>query len=130
MPLSCSWLIIFLSDASSYDYGLDKITRAFAFEMFLFKTCESVITAQKAFCAHFMLRRNDAFPDRKSIRFRVEHFRNTGSSITRKPLGRPWSVLTPENVQTVRQSVVQSPTRSAHKHASALGLSDQIKRKC
>ena len=34
---------------------------------------------------------------------------------------------TPENIQTMRQSVVQSSTHSACKHASALGSSNQGK---
>ena len=36
---------------------------AFDIEMFL-KTGESVIATQRAFLAHFILRRNDAAPDR------------------------------------------------------------------
>ena len=38
----------------------------FAVETF-FKTSESIIVIQKTFRAHFILRRKDAVPDRKSI---------------------------------------------------------------
>ena len=102
--------------------------RAFAVETYL-NFGESVITTQRAIRAHFMLRRNDAVPDRKSILLWVKNFRTTGSSSKRKPPGRPRSARTPENVQTVRQSVMQSPTRSARKHASILGLSDRTVRR-
>lgn len=36
---------------------------------------------------------------------------------------RPWSIHIQENVNTVKQSLVQSPKHSAHEHDSALGLS-------
>lgn len=39
--------------------------------------------------------------------------------------GRRESAQTLENIQAVRQSVLQSATRSAQKHASPLGLSDR-----
>lgn len=41
--------------------------RAFAIETFFLKNGESVIATQRAFRAHFMLHRNDAGLDRKSI---------------------------------------------------------------
>ena len=55
--------------------------------------------------------------------------RATGSTLKQKPPGGPWSVRTPENVQTVRSSIEQSPRRSARKHAAALGISDQSVRR-
>ncbi|KAL4130614.1 hypothetical protein QTP88_008035 [Uroleucon formosanum] len=43
----------------------------------------------------------------------------------KKPVGRPKSVRTPENIAAVRTSIEQSPSRSARKHAFALGISDR-----
>lgn len=62
--------------------------RAFAVETFL-KNGESVTATQRAFRAHYMLGRNDAVPDRKSILLWVANFQATGSALKRKPPGRP-----------------------------------------
>ncbi|KAL4131865.1 hypothetical protein QTP88_009108 [Uroleucon formosanum] len=43
----------------------------------------------------------------------------------KKPVGRPKSMGTPENIAAVRTSIEQSPSRSARKHAFALGISDR-----
>ncbi|KAL4107868.1 hypothetical protein QTP88_018149 [Uroleucon formosanum] len=43
----------------------------------------------------------------------------------KKPVGRPKSVRTPKNIAAVRTSIEQSPSRSARKHAFALGISDR-----
>ena len=58
--------------------------RAFALEI-IFNVGKSVIATQRAFRAHFMLSRNNAVPDRKSMLLWEENFRNTGSSIKSKP---------------------------------------------
>ncbi|CAI9738332.1 XP_033610977.1uncharacterized protein LOC117283012 [Octopus vulgaris] len=102
--------------------------RAFAVETYI-KNGESVITTQRAFRIHFGLNRNDAVPGRKSILLWTERFRTTGSALKKNPPGRPRSIRTPENVQAVRQYILQSPNRSARKHASALGLSDRTLRR-
>ncbi|XP_076039316.1 uncharacterized protein LOC143024401 [Oratosquilla oratoria] len=83
----------------------------------------------RAFRAHYKLGWHDAVPDRKSVQLWVANFRATGSALKRKPPGRPRSARTPDSVQAVRLSVTQSPTRSARKHASALGLSDRTVRR-
>jgi hypothetical protein len=49
----------------------------------------------------------------------------TGSALKKKPPGRPHSVRSPQNVQAVRQAIMQSPRRSAQKHAAAVGMSEQ-----
>lgn len=46
----------------------------------------------------------------------------------KKPAGRSKSVRTPENIVAVRTSIEQSPSRSARKYTSALGISDQTVR--
>jgi hypothetical protein len=86
--------------------------RGFVVETF-FKNNESVIATQRAFRRHFRLCRRAPVPDRKTILLSVSNMRATGSTLKRKPAGRPRSVRTPENVQTVRASIKQSPRRSA-----------------
>jgi len=102
--------------------------RDFAVETF-FKNNESVIATQRAFRRHFRLGRRAPVPDRKTILLWVSNMRATGSTLKRKPPGRPRSVRTPENVQTVRASIEQSPRRSSRKHAAALRISDRSVRR-
>ena len=71
----------------------------FAVETF-FKAGESVIATQKAFHDHFMLHWNDAVLDRKSKLLWVENLRTTSLLTKTKPLWRPQSTQTPENIQT------------------------------
>jgi len=94
-----------------------------------FKNNESVIATQRAFRRHFRLGRRAPVQDRKTILLWVSNMRDSGSTLKRKPPGRPRSVRTPENVQTVRASIEQSPRRSARKHASALGITDRSVRR-
>ena len=96
--------------------------RAFVAENFI-TNGESVTATLRNFRTHFHLSRHDPVPDRKSILLWVKNFRDTGSALKRKPFGRPRSVRTPENIQIVRESVMRSPRRSAHKHSAALSLS-------
>ena len=63
-----------------------------------------------------MLRRNNVVPDEKNDTFRI-----TVASIKSKSPGRSRNDRTSENVQTAKQSVLQSPTRITYKYASALG---------
>jgi len=102
--------------------------RGFVVETF-FKNNESVIATQRAFRRHFRLGRRAPVPDRKTILLWVSNMRATGSTLKRKPPGQPQSVRTPENVQTVRASIEQSPRHSARKHAAALGISDRSVRR-
>ena len=96
--------------------------RAFVMENFI-TNGESVTATLRNFRTHFHLNRHDPVPDRKSILLWVKNFRDTGSALMRKPSGRPRSDRTPENIQIVRESVLGSPRRSAHKHSAALSLS-------
>jgi len=96
---------------------------AFAVEAF-FKNNESVIATQRAFRTHFRIRPNDDVPTRKTILQWVAKFGQTGSTLNRKPPGRPRTARTPENIKDVRASILQSPRRSARKHAVALGMSN------
>ena len=49
--------------------------------------------------------------------------------VSKKRRGRPRTSRTPENIEAVRQSVIQSPRRSARKQASALGISNHSVRR-
>ncbi|PNF40685.1 hypothetical protein B7P43_G02863 [Cryptotermes secundus] len=91
--------------------------------MFL-KNRESVIATQQAFHTHFKLGCCDTIPTWKTILRWGASFHATGSTLKKKSPGRPQSACTPADVEAVRQSVVQSPQRSARKHAAALRLSD------
>jgi len=102
--------------------------RGFVVETF-FKNNDSVIATQRAFHRHFRLGRRAPVPDQKTILLWVSNMRATGSTLKRKPPGRPWSIRMPENIQTVMASIEQSPRRSARKHAAALGISDRSVRR-
>ena len=122
---SCYWTMstctsdIFFSISSKHQ---DQYTPDICQWNVCFNMVESVIVTQRAFRDHFLFRRN-AVLDRKSILMWFENFW-TSSSIKRRATRRLQSNQTPENVQTVRQRVVRSPTCSVCKHVSAKSLSD------
>ena len=95
--------------------------RAFAVEAY-FSHQQSVVATQRTFRIHFNVAPRGPVPDRKSIVTWVDTFRQT-SSTTRYRTGVRRPIRTPENIEAVRTSVLQSPRRSAHKHASVLGIS-------
>jgi len=97
--------------------------QAFAVETY-FSQSHSIVAVQRAFCTHYQIPPRD----RKSILLWVENFRGTGS-VSKKRRGRPQTSRTPENMEAVRRSVLQSPRRSARKHASALGISNRSVRR-
>ncbi|QQP51582.1 Transposable element Tc3 transposase [Caligus rogercresseyi] len=95
--------------------------RAFAVEAY-FSNHQSVIATQRSFRTHFNVAPRGPVPDRKSIIARVKTFRETGST-TQQIIRIARRVRTPENIEAVRTSILQSPQRSVRKHASALALS-------
>ena len=101
--------------------------RAFAVEAYFSSGC-SVIATQRAFRNRFNLAPLAPVPDRKSIVTWVTTFRQTASA-TRRKTGVPRPIRSPENIEAVRASILQSPRRSARKHASALELSDRSVRR-
>lgn len=104
-----------------------KEQRAFAVEAYL-SNGNSVITAQRQFRNRFNLAPLAPVPNHKSIADWVKCFRETGSVVKKRPVGaRP--IRSPENIEAVRQSIAQSPQRSARKHAAALGLSSRSVRR-
>ena len=84
--------------------------RVFAVEQF-FRNNDSVVTV-RLFRRHFNVARDGAIPDRSTILRWVESFRTTGSVMKRTSTGRPRMARTPENVESVRRSVIESPRHS------------------
>lgn len=96
--------------------------RVFAVEQF-FRNNESFITVQRLFRQRFGVARDGLIPDRRSISRWVTAFRTTGSVMSGKSTGRPRTAVTPQNIDNVRASVLQSPRRSTRRRAQTLGLS-------
>ena len=88
------------------------------------KINRSVIATQRAFRIHFGIPRAESVPSANTIKLWIRHLEETESTLSRLGHGAPRTVRTPENVQLVRESIEQSPRRSARKHALALGISD------
>jgi len=88
--------------------------RAFAVETY-FSQSHSIVAVQRVFRTRYQIPPRDRVPGRKSILLWVENFRETGS-VSEKRWGRPGTSRTPENIEAVRRSVLQSPMRSARKH--------------
>lgn len=102
--------------------------RAFILETF-FKNGESVIATLRAFRRRYSLSSSASVPDRKTILSWVKKFRATSSALNVKKKGPAVTVRTPANIARVRESIEQSPTRSARKHASALQISARTVRR-
>lgn len=96
--------------------------RVFAVEQF-FRNSESFVTVQRLFRQHFGVARHGLVPDRRAILRWVTSFRATGSVMKGKSTGRPRTAVTPQNIETVRASVLQSPLRSTRRRAQTLQLS-------
>ena len=88
--------------------------RAFAVETYSSQS-HSIVAVQRAFRTRYKIPPRDRVPDRKSI----ENFRETGS-VSGKRRGRPRTSRSPENIEAVRRSVLQSPRRSARKQRPPL----------
>ncbi|KAL4084247.1 hypothetical protein QTP88_028072 [Uroleucon formosanum] len=89
----------------------------------------SVIATQRDFRIHFGIPRTESIPSANTIKFWIRQLEETGSTLSGLGHGAPRTVRTPENVQLVRESIEQSPRRSARKHAVALGISDRSLRR-
>ncbi|KAL1497172.1 hypothetical protein ABEB36_008172 [Hypothenemus hampei] len=101
--------------------------RAFAVEAY-FSNGHSIIATQRAFRAHFNIAPRASVPGRQSIITWVNTFKGTGSVVqNRLNVRRPRRSA--ENIEAVRRSFLQSPRRSARKHANVLGISVRSVRK-
>lgn len=76
-----------------------------------------------------MLYQNAAGLYRKTTFLWVSNVVATGFTLKQTLHGRPQGVWMPENVNTMKQSILSkhSPRQPSHKHASTLRLSDQTK---
>ena len=101
--------------------------RTFVVEHF-FRT-GSVTAALRKFRIHFHLKCSVALPSRSSVYGWIYKFQTSGSVARKARVKTPNKVRTPENIGAVKQSVNQSPVRSARKHALALGLSSRTVRR-
>jgi len=94
--------------------------RAFAVETY-FSQSHSIVVVHRAFRTRYQIPLRDRVPDRKSILLWVENFREMGS-VSEKRRGLPRTSRTPENIEAVRRSVLQSPRRSACKQRPPLAI--------
>lgn len=101
--------------------------RAFACEAYFSNGC-SIIATQRAFRRRFNIPPAGRVPGRQSIVSWVEAFRSSGS-VKKTGSGGHRTARTPEKIEMVREAVLQSPRRSARKHAAALAISDRSLRR-
>ena len=94
--------------------------RVCAVELFIWTG--SITKTQRGFRRE---RNQQVAPSPNAIRRWVRQWREEGSVACKKPLGRPSSVRTPDNIARVLASVSRSPRRSARKRAQALRMSDR-----
>lgn len=112
---------------SVVDMAWSREQRSFAVETY-FSQNQSIVAVQRALRTRYRIPYREPVPDRKSILLWVKNFRECGS-VLRRRVGGQRTVRTPENIDRVRRSILQSPQRSARKHASALALSNRTVRR-
>jgi hypothetical protein len=95
--------------------------RAFGVKAYL-KNNESMVKTRCLFRRRFSIHRNVSVPSKITINSWVLNFRETASAIRKRPLGRPRTLRTPENVNRVWAAVLQSLWRSARRQSVALQL--------
>uniref|UniRef100_A0A146LCR5 BESS domain-containing protein n=2 Tax=Lygus hesperus TaxID=30085 RepID=A0A146LCR5_LYGHE len=98
------------------------VHRVFALDEFL-KNGESVVAVQRAFRIRFNIGRHGTVPSRNTLMRWVTSFRSTGSVMKKKPPGPARTATTEENVERVREAVLQSPGRSVRQRAQSLHIS-------
>lgn len=79
---------------------------------------------QRLFHIHFNVACQRAIPRQNKIVRWVTNFCNTASALKIKSRGRPRTIRTPEKIENVHKSVLQSPKLSARKRSAALSISD------
>ena len=88
-----------------------------------YKNNNSLEGVQKEFRRFFNLGRHGRVHSKHAIKTRIKNFQGTGLALKKKPTGRPRSARTPQNIEAVRVSALQSPRRSVRKLAAAVRLS-------
>ncbi|KAK5649474.1 hypothetical protein RI129_000503 [Pyrocoelia pectoralis] len=99
--------------------------RAFAVEMYF--STKPILAVQRALRPRYGIPPRNTVPDRKSMFVWAANFRVRGS-VVQKRVGAQRTVRTPENIDRATRSNLQSPKRSARKHAFALALSNRTVR--
>ena len=89
---------------------------------------KSIMAVQYEFCCHFNIHKNQAVPTCNTILCWVNALYTQGTLMNKRPLGASQTVHTPENVECVRQALLCSPSHSAWRHSSKLGLSSHLLR--
>jgi transposase len=102
--------------------------RAFAVETY-FRNNDSVVLAQRVFRRYFNIHWNDSVSIGNTVLLWVRNCKETASAAQRKPPGREPSLITPENIERVRQVFVRNPRRSASRNDIALRMSDRTVRR-
>ena len=93
-----------------------------------YKNNDSYVAAQREFRKKFGSHRISKVPSAHAIKTWVNNFEETGSAVKRKG-GSAKTVRTPQNIDAVRASFEQSPSRSAVRHSKKLGLSESSVRR-
>ena len=88
----------------------------------LFFSERSVAKTQRAFCAIYSVR-SDCAPARSTILRLVKKFRNEGSVCDKPHSGRPKIARSQKVIETVRDSVLNSPKTSTRRHSQQLDIS-------
>jgi transposase len=104
------------------------VQRAFAVKAF-YQNNDNYAAAQRLFRRHFQINSNNPVPSAHAIKTWIKNFEETGSALKRKPPGKERSIRTPENIETVRAALEQSPQRSVRRHAASLNISDRSLRR-
>ena len=94
---------------------------AFVIEVY-FKGHDNV---QRKFRQQFNIGRHGRVPERHTIRRWVDQFCATASAMNKTPLGKPRTVLMPEDIKRVWNAIDRSPRHSVNKHTTVLHLSDR-----
>jgi len=126
-PQSNLWLKAFFSPVAVMEpWTLEH--RVFAYESFV-RNGESITAVQREFRREFNIHRNDHVPKRDTILRWVNNLRTSGSLMKKKPPGPQPTARTPENVERVREAILQSPGRSARRHSAELQMSNRTVRR-
>jgi hypothetical protein len=87
------------------------------------------VKVQRIFLKYFNITHLGKIPCRITIQLWVESFRMSASALQKKPPGSVCTVRLPHNIESVRQSFIRSPRRSAMRESVALRISDHSARR-
>lgn len=95
--------------------------RAFCVRAF-YKNNDSYVLVRRLYRNHFNIARMRDVPSENLIKYCIRKFENSGNTMTSKPLGRPRSARSNENIERVRQFVNEDPRQSLRLRAASLIL--------